>query len=87
MLLCECSTGRRLQIALELSCTTAIGKGDVGFQSPRLPFGSVEDATRVVMSDARPQIVRKAGIEAFCICFALQNVNVKEFRHNWLAES
>jgi hypothetical protein len=54
----ECATGSGFQITLDLSHASAIGKRYVRFQSPGLPFGSVNDATRIMSFKPCPQIVR-----------------------------
>ena len=54
---CESTTCTGFQISLKLSRSLAIGKSDVGLDLPRLPFGRVNDAGRVVIFETRAQIV------------------------------
>jgi hypothetical protein len=57
MSLYECAPRSGFQISLKPSRSIAITKSNAGFDFPRLPFGRVNDAARVVIFEAPPQIV------------------------------
>ncbi len=71
-------------MSLKPSRSISIPKSDIGFDTPRSPFGRVNDTARVVMFETRPQIT---GTEPLGTHPALKNVDIEEFDHGRLAES
>ena len=82
MFLGECAPGCGFKIPFEFGCTASVGKGDIYFQAPRLPFGRVLNATGIVSSQSFAQVVSQTCIETVWIDFALKDVDVEERCHH-----
>lgn len=78
MLLCEGASGWRFQIPLERDRTLPVGKCDGGLDAPWFELCGVGDFAGVMAALAIFEVFGQTRVETRGVCFALENVNVRE---------